>query len=89
MLLRIAQSLDITDLSELTGDGNAVPVQMFAGQRHAALVEVQAALTTYRFTPVAAPPNVAHLQVRLDQAWRVRPGRRRASGNPPATDAVT
>lgn len=74
MLLRIAQSLDITDLSALTGDGHAVPVQVFAGQRHATLVEVQAALTAYQFTPVAAPPSVAHLRVRLDQAWRVRHG---------------
>lgn len=75
MLLKIAQALELGDLAVLTGgagNGDAVPVRLFAGERHAALSAVQAALTEYRVTPAAEPPNVAHLGYRLDQAWRVR-----------------
>jgi len=72
MLLRIAQSLGVTDLSELTGNGHAVPVQAFAGERHSALSAVQSALTDYRITSDLTPPNVEHLAVRLAQAWQVR-----------------
>lgn len=73
MLLRIARALDIADLSDLTGDGHAVPVQVFAGERHAALAAVQRALTVPQLAaPAALPPNVAHIGLRLDQAWRVR-----------------
>jgi transcriptional regulator with XRE-family HTH domain len=70
MLLRIAQVLGVGNLSELTGD--AVPVQIFAGERHAGLSAVQSALTAYEFARPAVPPNVVHLALRLDQAWRVR-----------------
>ncbi|MGH3800583.1 MAG: helix-turn-helix domain-containing protein [Pseudonocardiaceae bacterium] len=72
MLLRTARALDVRDLAELTGDGHAVPVQAFAREAHAALTAVQAALTDYRFPAREAPVNVAHLRVRLDQAWVVR-----------------
>jgi transcriptional regulator with XRE-family HTH domain len=72
MLLRIAQALDVDDLATLTGDGHAVPVTIFAGERHTALSAVQAALTEYRVTPSAQPPSVAHIATRLDQAWRIR-----------------
>lgn len=71
-LLRIAQVLDIRDLADLTGNGDAVPVRVYAGERHAALTAVQAALTDYQVTPAGRPPAVDHLAVRLDQAWRVR-----------------
>ncbi|MBV9163565.1 MAG: helix-turn-helix domain-containing protein [Pseudonocardiales bacterium] len=83
MLLRIARALDVRDLAELTGDGHAVPVQAFTGEAHAALSAVQAALTDYRFSAQDAPVNVAHLQMRLDQAWDVRhssPAHRTAVG---------
>ena len=73
VLLRIAHALDLTDLADLTGDeGTAVPVQVFAGQRHGALSAVQAALTDYQVTPTGRTPNVRHLAMRLDQAWQVR-----------------
>lgn len=72
MLLRIAQALGLEDLSELTGNGHAVPVQVFAGERHGALSAVQSALTEYRITIDATPPNVPHLAFRLEQAWQVR-----------------
>lgn len=73
VLLRIAQELHLSDLADLTGDGVAVPVSVFAGERHAALSAVQSALTEYRLSLAGtAPPNVSHLAVRLDQAWAVR-----------------
>lgn len=74
MLLRIARELDLDDLADLTGNGHAVPIQVFAGERHAALSAVQAALTEYRITPAAQPPNLPHLDLRLQQAWQVRHG---------------
>jgi hypothetical protein len=49
-----------------------LPVQAFTGAAHAALTAVQAALTDYRFPAHEAPVTVAHLRVRLDQAWVVR-----------------
>lgn len=72
MLLRIARVLEISDLAALTGNGEAVPVQVFAGERHGALTAVQAALTDYRITPTMPTPSVDHLAVRLMQAWHVR-----------------
>ncbi|SFB54632.1 Transcriptional regulator, contains XRE-family HTH domain [Amycolatopsis marina] len=73
MLLKIAHALELTDLAVLTGNGHAVSVELFAGDQHAALGAVQAALTEYRVTPDAdGAPDVAHLKSRLEQAWRVR-----------------
>ncbi|WP_228122901.1 helix-turn-helix domain-containing protein [Saccharothrix syringae] len=37
--LRLAHALDLSDLPELTGNGHAVPVRVFAGQRHPALTD--------------------------------------------------
>ncbi|MFI6030718.1 helix-turn-helix domain-containing protein [Amycolatopsis magusensis] len=72
VLLRIADALGLHDLAVLTGNGYAVPVSVFAGERHAALAEVQAALTEYRVTPTDRTSNVEHLATRLRQAWVVR-----------------
>jgi transcriptional regulator with XRE-family HTH domain len=72
MLLRIAQALELDDLATLTGNGHAVPVSVFAGQRHAALSDVQAALTEYRITPGDVSVSVPHLAARLRTAWLVR-----------------
>lgn len=72
MLLRIADALGLKDLAVLTGNGYAVPVTAFAGDRHAALSEVRAALTEYRVTPTDRTPDVAHLAIRLRDAWMVR-----------------
>jgi len=72
MLLRLAHALDLDDLSALTGDGQSVPVHVFAGERHPALTEVQVALTEYRITPDATPVNLPHLAARLARAWEVR-----------------
>lgn len=72
MLLRIAQALDIEDLAELTGDGHAVPVVVFAGEQHAALTQVQAALTDFRIMARDRQPSAQHLAERLRQAWHIR-----------------
>jgi transcriptional regulator with XRE-family HTH domain len=73
MLSQIAAALGIRDLATLAGDGYAVPVSVFAGTRHAALSAVQAALTDYRVSsPTGGPPRLAHLALRLSNAWRVR-----------------
>jgi transcriptional regulator with XRE-family HTH domain len=73
MLLRIARALELDDLADLTGNGVAVPVRMFAGERHAALSAVQSALTEYQIKPAGlAAPNVDHIALRLTQAWTVR-----------------
>lgn len=75
MLLRLAQALELDDLAELTGNGHAVPVNVYAGERHKALAEVQAALTEFRATPSAGQvPDLDHLGLRLRQAWGVRHG---------------
>ncbi|WP_330249764.1 helix-turn-helix domain-containing protein [Nocardia sp. NBC_00565] len=72
LLLRIARVLELDDLATLTGDDHAVPVTVFAGERHAALSEVQAALTDYRITPRVRAVSVDHLAERLRKAWRIR-----------------
>ncbi|WP_336082368.1 helix-turn-helix domain-containing protein [Nocardia sp. SSK8] len=74
VLLDIAKALGLSDLAELTGNGHAVSVQVYAGTEHPALRQVQAALTAYRM-PVAdrgEPQPVAHLAERLRLAWKVR-----------------
>ena len=73
MLGKIAHALDVRDLAELTGNGDAVSVSKFApAAAHAALYEVQAALTEYRLTPDLRPVSVDHLRERLAAAWKVR-----------------
>ncbi|MEU0531959.1 helix-turn-helix domain-containing protein [Amycolatopsis tolypomycina] len=75
MLLRIAQALDLDDLAQLTGNGHAVPVTVYAGPRHSALSAVQAALTEYRIittTASSATVSLPHLAERLRSAWLVR-----------------
>ncbi|MFE4460471.1 helix-turn-helix domain-containing protein [Nocardia tengchongensis] len=72
LLLRIARVLDLDDLATLTGDEHAVPVTVFAGERHAALTDVQAALTDYRIRSSDHPVSIEHLDERLRKAWRIR-----------------
>jgi hypothetical protein len=72
MLIEIAGALGLDDVATLTGNGGSVPVSVYAGVRHSALSEVQAALTDYRITRPAVAPNLAHLELRLRDAWRVR-----------------
>lgn len=72
MLLRIARALELADLAELTGAEHAVPVSVFAGERHSALNDVQAALTDFRLRPPDRDVNTEHLGERLRRAWAVR-----------------
>ncbi|MFD7843271.1 helix-turn-helix domain-containing protein [Nocardia sp. NPDC059764] len=72
LLLRIARVLELDDLAVLTGDEHAVPVTVFAGERHAALTDVQAALTDYRIISSDRPVRPEHLAERLRKAWRIR-----------------
>jgi hypothetical protein len=72
MLTQIAAALGLRDVSALVQDHGTVPVAVFAGARHAALSEVQAALTDYRISADTVSPNIAHLGLRLADAWRVR-----------------
>lgn len=73
MLTQIAAVLAVQDVAQLVEDTGGVPAEVFAGTRHAALSEVQAALTDYRLaTADTQLPSVAHLAARLRDAWRVR-----------------
>lgn len=72
MLLAIADALGLADLAELTGNGHAVSVNLYAGEKHAALGDVQAALTDFRRPPAGRSHNVAHIAERLRAAWEVR-----------------
>lgn len=72
VLLQIARALTVEDLTELTGDGHSVPVVVFAGARHSALTEVQAALTDFYITPLDRRPSPQHMAERLRQAWQIR-----------------
>lgn len=72
MLLRIARALRLEDLAELTGNDHAVPVSVFAGERHSALTEVQSALTDFRIAAPDRTASIDHLAARLRQGWQVR-----------------
>ncbi|WKG12694.1 helix-turn-helix transcriptional regulator [Nocardia sp. PE-7] len=72
MVLAIADALGLADLAELTGNGHAVSVNLYAGARHKSLGDVQAALTDFRRPLPGRAHNVAHLAERLRLAWEVR-----------------
>ncbi|WP_051579488.1 helix-turn-helix domain-containing protein [Pseudonocardia acaciae] len=72
MLVQIAAVLGVRDVAQLVEDSGGVPSEAFAGPRHAALSEVQAALTDYRITSDTRLPSLTHLAIRLRDAWRVR-----------------
>ncbi|BAD58311.1 helix-turn-helix domain-containing protein [Nocardia farcinica] len=83
MLLQIAEALGLADLAELTGNGHAVSVKVWAGERHRDLRAVQLALTSYRHATPGEQHDLVHLDVRLQRAWRVRhasPNHRTALG---------
>lgn len=72
MLLQLAEALGLSDLAELTGNGQAVSVTVYAGHRHPDLGRVQAALTDYRLANTTERHDLAHLDRRLLAAWGVR-----------------
>jgi transcriptional regulator with XRE-family HTH domain len=71
MLLSIAETLRLADLSKLTG-GQAMPMSMFRGPGHPALPAVRHAINAVSITASGEPTPLAHLQARLDAAWRAR-----------------
>lgn len=72
MLLKIADALGLSDLADLTGNGHAVSVQLYAGSEHPALRQVQTALTEFRLPAPDGAQPVEHLAERLRLAWEVR-----------------
>lgn len=73
MLTKIAGALDISDLAELTGNGEAVSISRYAiGPAHGALNDVRAALMDYRLSSDTRPVDLAHLRERLAAAWHLR-----------------
>jgi transcriptional regulator with XRE-family HTH domain len=81
VLLKIAEVLNIRDVSDLVGD-QSLPVDSFRGPGHPALTAVRKAVNSLA---IADPyeVNLAHLRLRLADAWRVRhasPNHRTALG---------
>lgn len=72
LLLAVAEALGLSDLADLTGNGHAVSVEIFAGRRHPDLANVQAALTEFRVGASGGRHSVAHLAERLRCAWEIR-----------------
>ncbi len=70
MLLRLAESLRVRELAELTGD-QSVPIRIFAGPGHPALPAVRDAINTISWAD-GPPEPLDHLRARLDAAWRAR-----------------
>lgn len=71
ILLQLAETLRVRDLSELTGD-QSVPVRMFTGPGHPALDAVRHAINASTLTPQGVVQPLSTLRVRLDSAWRTR-----------------
>ncbi|SFT90173.1 Helix-turn-helix domain-containing protein [Actinopolyspora lacussalsi subsp. righensis] len=73
MLVKLARALGVSDLAELTGNGEAIPVHTFAGGvEHPSLSGVQVALTEYRIGGQHRQTSVTHLAERLRAAWQLR-----------------
>ncbi|MBB1254373.1 transcriptional regulator [Streptomyces alkaliterrae] len=75
MLLRIAETLRVRDLAELTGDssvdGSSV---LFIGPGHKRLAAVRSAIDTYPLVSDREAPSLPHLRARLARAWSARHG---------------
>jgi len=77
LLLRIAEILQVADLSELTGD-QRLSVAQFGKARHESLGTVSSALTDYMFRPADTEPVAAsELSARTCEAWEMWHGARR------------
>lgn len=81
VLLKIAEVLGIRDVADLVGD-QALPIENFRGPGHPALTAVRKAVNNFALSEDHAV-NLAHLRLRLADAWRVRhasPNHRTALG---------
>lgn len=71
IVISLAEALKLRDISKLTG-GQAMPMSMFRGPGHPALPAVRDAINAVAVTSNGPPSPLAHLQARLDAAWRAR-----------------
>ncbi|MEU3779948.1 helix-turn-helix domain-containing protein [Streptomyces sp900129855] len=71
MVLRIAEVLRVRDLADLTGRPET-HVDLFVGPGHPRLAAVKAAVDSFPVTSGVEPPPVAHLEARLQAAWKAR-----------------
>jgi len=69
-LLVLAEVLNIRDVADLVGS-QALPIDNFRGPGHPALVAVRKAVNTLTLAD-AGEVNLAHLRLRLADAWRIR-----------------
>jgi transcriptional regulator with XRE-family HTH domain len=77
LLLRIAEVLEVPDLSELTGD-QRLAVAHFGKARHESLGAVSRALTDYMLRPPdAEPAGASALSARISEAWALWHGAKR------------
>ncbi|GED89291.1 helix-turn-helix transcriptional regulator [Streptomyces sp. 6-11-2] len=73
MVMRIAEALRVSNLSDLTGHPD-MHVPLFTGPGHPRLAAVKAAVDNFSLAATVEPPPVAHLEARLDAAWKARHG---------------
>ncbi|MFC5800088.1 helix-turn-helix domain-containing protein [Streptomyces formicae] len=71
VVLRMAETLRVRDLADLTGD-QSVHVDLFTGPGHPRLAAVQAAVNVYPLTEQRQAPPAEHLRARLARAWAAR-----------------
>ncbi|MEV5350402.1 helix-turn-helix domain-containing protein [Streptomyces achromogenes] len=71
MVMRIAEALRVRDLADLTGRADT-HVDLFIGPGHPRLAAVKAAIDTFPLASGVEPPPVAHLEARLQAAWKAR-----------------
>ncbi|MFJ5117906.1 helix-turn-helix domain-containing protein [Kitasatospora sp. NPDC088548] len=72
MLMKVAQHLGITDLSDLTGDVS-MPRTLYSGIEHEALASVRRAVDGAPLGLASGPaPNLDHIAAQLSAAWRTR-----------------
>ena len=68
MLMQIARTLHVNDLSELTGD-TTMPMATYSKAAHSAMPEVAKALTTYSLAPDGEPLPADAVEAQVAQAW--------------------
>lgn len=71
MILRIAETLRVRDLADLTGD-QSMHVDLFVGPGHPCLPAVRAAVDAFPLAADREAPPTEHLQHRLARAWSAR-----------------
>lgn len=71
MVMRLAEALRVRDLADLTGHPD-MHVDLFIGPGHPRLAAVKAAIDSFSLAASVEAPPVAHLQARLERAWKSR-----------------